>query len=132
MAWEHFEPTNKQRVWVIDLTTMEEKMVEIELGPVFTGKQRVPWGNQCVLHLNDESIISKSKDGSRREVLWDCYNILKERGYQLLVAGVSKSFYQTGLSSSGGYGYLKHNPTSLHMLDYYNPFTNSTEQKGVE
>lgn len=117
MKWFHHRAFLRQHIDVTSL--VEATQLHCEMGIVATGKARVFHAFYTRLYLEDGTALEGRDPYNLRPSLTALADEAHSRGLTLNVCGLSPSFYETGLSSNSGYGYLRGRDElpAVHMLE---------------
>ena len=115
--WLHFEPR------IVGLCVLHNGNAEVEArfqtGLVESGKSRVYEGLYVKVRYGQILSWLGRDRWSFQEALLEVAMKALNDGYELRCAGLSPEWYETGLSSGSGYGYLRdrENEGAVHICD---------------
>jgi hypothetical protein len=92
-----------------------------EVGVILTGRQRVFRDFFVRVELATGDTITATDRYGLRAALLHLRDQLALAGIELHVAGLSPTFYETGLSSNSGFGYVAGLSSPVHMMDSVPP-----------
>ena len=115
--WLHFEPR------IVGLCMLHNGNAEVEArfqtGLIESGKSRVYEGLYVKVRYGQILSWLGRDRWSFQKALLEVAMKARDDGYELRCAGVSPDWYETGLSSGSGYGYLKgrEHEGAFHICD---------------
>jgi hypothetical protein len=115
--WQHFEP----RIVGLCVLYDGEKEVDarFQTGLVESGKTRVYEGLYVRVRYGEQPSWLGRDRWCFQEALLEVAIQARQKGFELRCAGISPNWYETGLSSGSGYGYLKgrEHEGAFHICD---------------
>jgi len=114
MVWRKYQARRSGECW-IDITG--EHRVRFEVGIVETGRSRVYEGVYLKVWGPDGQEWLGEDRWSLLRALHDVAGQIESAGGKMMCTGLDPKFYETGLSSGTGYGYIEGHGEALYMMD---------------